>query len=78
MTVRAKFKLTEQANKDHGQDGILSDYKFTAVTEGSPENKDFWKWTPAGQITLNCVNPQVLEEFTVGQEYYVDFTPAEK
>ena len=81
MTIRAKFRLDEQANLTQGKkDGkytIKANYKFNAVADDTPENKLFWEWTPSGQIVLSCVNPDVLEELEIGKEYYVDFTPTE-
>lgn len=78
MVVRAKFKLDEQKNFSSGKvDGkslILTDFKFNAVVnDNCEENKLFWKWTPAGQIMLSSVNPEVLKYFEIGKEYYVDF-----
>jgi hypothetical protein len=68
MAVRAKFKCHSNAN------GIVS---LWPVMDGSEENKAFWDATPGGQITLTITNPAAKEQFEVGQEYYVDFTPAE-
>jgi len=41
------------------------------------ENKKFWDATPTGEIRLGTVNPAAWEQFEIGKEYYVDFTPAE-
>ncbi|WP_236293118.1 hypothetical protein [Paenibacillus allorhizoplanae] len=46
------------------------------MISGSEENKDFWKYTPAGQIQMSVDNEKAQEQFEVGKEYYVDFTPA--
>lgn len=48
---------------------------FTPVTTGSEENKEFFKYTPGGQIQLNICNPNVTEKFVLGEEYYCDFSP---
>jgi hypothetical protein len=50
-------------------------YEFQAVTSGSPENEEFFKTTPAGQITISVKNDNVV--FTPGKKYYIDFTEAE-
>ena len=81
MTVMAKFRLDEQINRAQGGkvDGktpISVDYVFRVVQDGSPENKLFWKWTPSGEIRLNTINPEVLKQFEIGQEFYIDITPA--
>ena len=51
---------------------------FTPVTTGSEENKQFFRWTPGGSFIVNTVNPNILDQFVQGQEYYVDFSPCEK
>lgn len=42
----------------------------------SDENVRFTEATPWGVIQLGINNPAALEQFEVGKEYYVDFTPA--
>ncbi len=67
MTVRAKFKVQSVSE---------GSVKLSAVTDGSEENKTFFKYTPYGEIQMGMVNPQTAEQFVPGQEFYVDFTPA--
>ncbi len=69
--VRAKFTC-ESINilKDH------ADIKFQPVTEGSKENEDFYKWTPAGSIHLAVVSKDIAKGFDTDTEYYIDFTKA--
>lgn len=43
-----------------------------------PENVRFTQATPWGTIRLGIDNPSALEQFRVGESYYVDFTPAPK
>lgn len=45
---------------------------------GDPEheNTKFWNATPSGEIKLGTVNQRAWENFEIGEEYYVDFTPA--
>lgn len=77
MTVRAKFKCTaieERAAKEG--DEIIKDITLEAVINGSPENKEFFKWTPSGRLTLGCVNPSANAMFVEGDEYYLDITRA--
>jgi len=40
------------------------------------ENTKFWQSSPSGSIELGCVNAAASEQFKVGKEYYIDFTPA--
>ena len=41
------------------------------------EDKSFCLATPWGEISMGIDNPAALDQFAVGQEFYVDFTPAE-
>ena len=50
--------------------------KLNVVVDGSPENKEFFKWTPSGQIELGTLNQKAWEQFPLGAEMYVDFTLA--
>jgi hypothetical protein len=92
MGVRAKFvvqSITESNSpKSEKQEdgtykpvpGKMSTIKMTPVyANGDPnhENTKFWQASPSGELTLNCVNPQAVEQFIVGHEYYLDFTPVE-
>lgn len=71
MSVRAKFKLVR---REEGSEGFS--LKFEPVTSGSPENDQFFKYTPWGELSLGTINAEAAREFTVGDEYYLDFTPA--
>ncbi len=81
MAVRAKFYVSEvkkSKNNWGGADGeLLTTIKLSPVSGGSEENKQFFRWTPAGSIDLGTVNPAVVDQFHIGDEFYVDFTPAE-
>lgn len=72
MTVRAKFKCTQITETEGG----LKTVKLMPVSSGSEENKQFFKYSPAGSIDLSTVNPEAAAQFTPGREYFVDFTPA--
>lgn len=66
--VRAKFHVNyKDGNVIH----------MGPVYSGSDENKEFFKATPGGQITLNVLNEAAASQFVQGKEYYVDFTAAE-
>lgn len=71
MGVRAKFKCVE--NRTIGESAAI---RLVPVSSGSEENEEFFKWTPGGEIYLSVVNPAAAEQFEVGKEYFVDFTPA--
>jgi len=71
--VRAKFKVTEvqPAGGDNGTRVVL-----VPVIDGSEENKEFYRWTPGGAISLDTINAAAAAQFEVGAEFYVDFTRA--
>ena len=72
MSVRAKFKVQSVTESEGG----LKTATLQPVVSGSPENAEFFKWTPSGSITLGTINPAVAEQFTPGTAFYVDFTKA--
>lgn len=72
IKVRAKFKV--ESVREAAEEG-LSDVSMTAVTSGSPENEEFFKYTPAGSLNLGLVNPETAKFFVPGEEYYLDFIP---
>jgi len=67
--TRAKFKCVEVTQTTTGRR-----VKLLTVTNDSPENKTFFKWTPSGTIDMGILNPEV--DFEVGEDYFVDFTIA--
>lgn len=78
--VRAKFVLNSyETSIQGGGRNVPSEecrtLKLSAVYDNSPENKEFFKWTPSGQITLGVLNQKAWSQFILGEEYYVDFTP---
>lgn len=71
MNVRCKFRCDAvEFVKD------AASVKFSAVTNGSEENKQFFKWTPGGQLTVFSVNLDAARAFVPGADYYLDITPA--
>jgi hypothetical protein len=73
--VKAKFKVHE-VRPEHGGDGGA--VTLFPVVDGSPENKDFYKWTPGGKIELSTINANAFKEFQPGDEFYVLFEKAPK
>lgn len=73
--VRAKFKVLS-IKKTQFTDGIGSVIELSPVISGSDENKEFYKWTPSGKIELGTINESSAEQFEIGAEFYVDFSPA--
>ena len=73
--VRCKFKCVEKREFAAWQNKILFGFKFSPVTDGSPENKAFYDATPGGSMDISTI---AEDRFKVGQEYYIDLTPAEE
>jgi hypothetical protein len=48
--------------------------RLTAVT--GDENKPWSQYTPQATVELFITNPKAVEQFVVGEAYFVDFTPA--
>jgi len=87
--VIAKFRLcavrtADSYDKEHPIQYTLD---FYPVCEGSPENKEFFKWTPSGLINLCSINEKAAAFFIpdkeqmaklTQQEFYVIFRKAPK
>jgi hypothetical protein len=89
--VRAKFKVdsiqrTMSSRAVKNEDGTtryepceMRTIVMTPVHGGNDpdhENAKFWQYTPSGRVELGCVNLAAAEVFELGEEYYIDFTPA--
>jgi hypothetical protein len=83
MVVKAKFRCASKTqyestvwdeNHENPRPGFVYSYEFSAVMDGSEENKKFYASTPGGSITLSAVRDDL---FVPGHYYYLDFTPAE-
>ena len=75
-TVRAKFHVTSIEASLSGNTEMKT-VKLSPVCSGSEENKQFFKWTPSGRIELGVLNGDAAKAFNLGQEFFVDFTPAQ-
>lgn len=71
--IRAKFTCQQNILNHETQ---IAEIILHPVTSNPPteENLVFWKATPAGRIELQITNPEASAQFTVGSDYYVDFT----
>lgn len=79
MSVRAKFFVQQiVTHKAWNSPGLMGTVRLHPVTSGSDENKLFYEATPSGQIELGTINQEALKQFVIGDEFYVDFTPASK
>lgn len=82
-TVRCKFTcvgVTKRLNHWRRVEVVQPDPEFlyeadfTAVVDGSPENKAFFSATPSGTLKVATYTEDV---FAVGKAYYLDITLAE-
>lgn len=72
INVIAKFKVEKNELNSMGD---CNDITLRAVYgDENPENKEFFKWTPEGQILLGVVSPATAAEFVVGEYKYVTFS----
>ncbi len=80
MSVRAKFVVesyeTRKSNTRDPESEELRTLSLIAVSDGSEENKKFFRWTPNGKITIGILNPEAWQQLELGKCYYVDFTEA--
>lgn len=77
MSVRAKIQL--QSVTEHSWNPSSKVLKFGAQYDTSiPEDQRFCKATPNATFEMQVDNPAALEQFKLGEFYYVDFTPAPK
>lgn len=75
--VRAKFVVKEISRAKYSAASKETQViKLSPVIDGSEENKKFYAFTPIGSIELATLNPEAGNQFELGKEYYVDFTPA--
>lgn len=74
MGVRAKFVV--DSILDLGKTKTVA---MTPVVGGADnaENDRFWEYTPGGKLELSTINAAAADQFEVGKEYYLDFTPAD-
>jgi hypothetical protein len=75
--VRAKFNVISK-EQSGTKECITHKVVLRPVFGNNEENKAFWKYTPTGVIELQTINQNAADQFEVGKEYYVDFTPAEQ
>lgn len=79
-TMRAKMRITT-IQKFEDQTERL---QMTAVCasefgeDGSDENNTYAKYTPSADLDIYIANPALVGQFEEGEEYYLDFTKAEK
>ena len=79
-TMRAKMKIQSVTKNESGSETL----RLHAVAaskypeDGSDENNTYAKYSPSASLEICICNPNLYDKFVVGQEYYLDFTLAEK
>lgn len=76
-TVRLKMLCEKNEIINEGKQDEYANITLTAVTDGSPENNEFYRWTPAGHLEMFCVNKEASKKIKVGEHYCIDITSAE-
>ena len=77
--MRAKFVVT--AVEPNGPSNVtlkmrpVSDKPYDK--DGVSEDSSFSRWTPWGDLVMGITNPNLVDTFTVGEKYYLDFVMAE-
>jgi acylphosphatase len=71
--IRCKFVTGYVTNHEDGTVSVTA----SAVTADTPENAEYWKYTPAGFLSLPGVTARVAEVLTPGKVFYLDITPVE-
>ena len=78
--MRAKMKVRNILNHSATSETL----QLSAVcpaggypADGSDENNTFAKWTPRASLSIQITNPELVGQFAVGEEYYLDFVRAE-
>lgn len=69
--VRCKFSCSFKRETEQGVD-----LSFAPVYTGSPENEEFFKYTPGGNLSFYTVNKSAAAVFELGKEYYIDIKEA--
>jgi hypothetical protein len=84
ITMRAKMRVAIVKKYDPEVTTTQIDLILSAVgangypEDGTDENNTFSRWTPCAELKMSITNPSLLDSFEVGDEFYVDFTKADK
>lgn len=70
-SVVLKMECFAKSEVDIENDSTEYTFNFNAVVSGSPENDEFFEYTPAANLTMSCVNKSAAEMLESGKEYYV-------
>jgi len=75
MPIRCKFVcngVTKRVFREYQKpDSFVYEAEFSCVTDGSEENKQFFKWTPSGSLKVGVYTQDAFEP---GKSYYIDIS----
>lgn len=73
MTIRALMLVNTLTRNSYNRTVKVG---MAAVYDQSiPEEQRFTKATPQGTLDMWIDSPEVAEQFSLGQKFYLDFTP---
>lgn len=83
--MRAKLRVGAVLPLPNGAGGVAQErLSFHGVAksgsypeDGSDEDNTYAKFSPSAVLDIVIANPALIGKFTVGETFYVDFTPAE-
>lgn len=75
--VRCKFKCHYKEVYNAGTEQETAQIKMSPAYGESKENKEFFKYTPGGELNFYTVNKAAADQIEQGKEYYIDIIPAE-
>lgn len=75
MNVSAKFYVAA-VNPGGTTEEPDANITLRAVTNDTPENKSWSKWTPSGTLELHVTNPNAIKQFVQGEEVLILITSA--
>lgn len=74
--VRAKFKIQTISHHAGVNPGDFSATVVMVPVYGEGDNASWSKYTPSGKLEMLITNEAAVDAFTIGEEYFLDFTPA--
>lgn len=87
-TMGSRQKLDADGNVIKGANGYaeyepceMATIKMSPVyanNDPKHENSKFWQASPSGSFELGTVNMEAVAQLKLGDEYYIDISPAKK